>query len=449
MPSDRRSRLFDTHISDMLIAGIATVAAFAKSFTPFYLIGSTAIFAVTCLTEIVLLGPRWRQILDSLKSVHDVIVAAGLLYAIVIASYFVNSFHHVPLTHLLGILIFHAMFLLFGFVSASALKAVFVILLAQGITYFIVFGQYALRFGDFVRDGFLQDVFGVGPDLALAIHQQDGAQVALAAIAAIGLATGRARLLLLVFLPLAVWLIYRLQARTALVALACSFAFLAFGAFYSRRKTLALLVTSTAAVSAAFACALFFNYALHANIDPKARDPISSTMLEIQHPEPGLRLAIWTRAWDRLISAPDRLLLGRGIGSYPIDEGVGPPDWLLRKTEGAKHYPHNIHLEMLYETGILGFLAFSVFALFPLVASVRYWPRLSLQEKLAVSIYVSYLVSTELSGSFAFGYDFQFFLAVAVGIVGLKRREEAVGQMHPRQDSAALTAPTQPANANA
>jgi hypothetical protein len=49
MLSDRRSRLLDTQSLDTqsldtLIAGIATVEAFAKSFTPFYLIGSTAIF---------------------------------------------------------------------------------------------------------------------------------------------------------------------------------------------------------------------------------------------------------------------------------------------------------------------------------------------------------------------------------------------------------------------
>ncbi len=426
MLSDQRSRFVAA-----LSAGIATVATFAKSFTPYYLIGSTAIFAVTCLTEIVLLGLRWRQILVAARSVRDVLIAGGLLYAVVIASYFINSFPDVPITYLLGILIFHAMFLLFGFAnaSASALTAIFVILLAQGIAYFIAFGQYALRFGDFVREGYIQDVFGIGPEMALAIHQQAGAQVALATIAAIGLATGRARLLLFVFLPLAVWFIYRLQARTALVALACSFAFLAFGTFYSRRKKLTLLVTSVAVVSAAFACALFFEYARHANIDPKARDPISSTMLEIQQPPPKLRLAIWTRAWDRMVSTPDRLLLGRGIGSYAIDEGFGAPDWLLRKTEAAKHYPHCIHLEMLYEMGILGFLAFSIFTLLPLAASIRYWERLSLREKLAISIYVFYLVSAELSGAFALAYDFQFLLAIVVGIVGVKRSEVA-GSLH-------------------
>jgi hypothetical protein len=46
-------------------------------------------------------------------------------------------------------------------------------------------------------------------------------------------------------------------------------------------------------------------------------------------------------------------------------------------------------------------------------------------------------VSAELSGSFAFGYDSQFFLAIAVGIVGLKRRQEAVEHMRLRQNGAA------------
>src|SRR5262249_53990195 len=348
MPSDRLSRLLTTSL-----AGSATVATFAKSFTPFYLIGSTAIFVAACLIGLVLLALSWRQILDAAGHIRVILAAMALVYAIVIASYFASSFHQVPLTHLLGILIFHAMFLLFGLASAGALTVVFAILLAQGVAYFIIFGQYALRFGDFVRDGFLQNVFGLGPDLALAIHQQVGSQVALAALAALGLgfglgfgpgfgpgfgrASGPARLLSLAFVPFALLFMYHLQARTAMVALFCSFAFMSFAAFYARRKTLALLVLSSVVISAAFACVLFFQYALHANIDPKATDPISRTMQEIQEPQPGLRLAIWSGAWHRLVSEPDRLLLGRGVGVYPIDEGFGPPDWLLHATVGAKH----------------------------------------------------------------------------------------------------------------
>ena len=442
MPSDRLSRLLTTSL-----AGSATVATFAKSFTPFYLIGSTAIFVAACLIGLVLLALSWRQILDAASHVRVILAAMALLYAIVIASYFASSFHQVPLTHLLGILIFHAMFLLFGLASAGALTIVFAILLAQGVAYFIIFGQYALRFGDFVRDGFLQNVFGLGPDLALAIHQQVGSQVALAALAALGLgfglgfgrASGPARRLSLAFVPLALLFMYHLQARTAIVALFCSFAFMSFAAFYARRKTLALLVLSSVIISAAFACVLFFQYALHANIDPKATDPISRTMQEIQEPQPGLRLAIWSGAWHRLVSEPDRLLLGRGVGVYPIDEGFGPPDWLLHATEGAKHYPHSVHLEILYETGILGFLAFSFLILLPLAASIKYWPRLSVQQKLAVAMYVYYVVTMEISGAFAFAYDFQFFLAIAIGVIALKRKEIAGPSEH--LDSETVTWP--------
>jgi O-antigen ligase len=434
MLSDRFSRPLAASL-----AASATVATFAKSFTPYYLIGSTAIFVAACLIGLVLLALSWRRILDAAGHVRVILAAMGLVYAIVIASYFTGSFHQVPLTHLLGILIFHAMFLLFGFASAGALTVVFAILLAQGVAYFIIFGQYALRFADFVRDGFLQNVFGLGPDLALAIHQQVGSQVALAALAAIGLgfgsgfglASGRARRLLsLAFAAFALLFMYHLQARTAIVALFCSFAFIIFAVFYARRKALALPVLSSVVISAAFACALFFQYALHANIDPKATDPISRTMQEIQEPRPGLRLAIWSGAWHRLISEPDRLLLGRGIGAYPIDEGFGPPDWLLHATEGAKHYPHNVHLEILYETGILGFLAYSFLILLPLAGSIKYWTRLSVQQKLAVAMYVYYVVTMEISGAFAFAYDFQFFLAIAIGIIALKRKEIAGPSAH-------------------
>jgi hypothetical protein len=125
------------------------------------------------------------------------------------------------------------------------------------------------------------------------------------------------------------------------------------------------------------------------------------------------------------------LLQGRGIGAYPIDEGVGPPDWLLKKTEGARTYPHNIHLEMLYETGIVGLLIYTVLTLLPLAAGIKYWPQLSVQEKLVISIYFFYFVSQELSGAFAVSYDFQLFLGTTIGIIGLKRKETWSGTAVP------------------
>jgi hypothetical protein len=418
MLSDRHS-----HLQTTLIAGVATVAVFAKSFTPYYLVGSTPIFAAACLLGLVLTALNWRQVVDLANHVRPIFVLIVLFYVLVTANYFINSYPKVPITHLLGILIFHGIFLLFGFASAGALNVVFAILLVQGIAYVIIFGQYAIRFGDFVQDGYLKDVFGIGHDMALAIHQQVGSQMALAALAAFALASSRMRLLSLGFMALAALFIYRLQARTTMVALGGALAFLAFGAFYARSKNLALLTASAVAVSTVLTSGLFFQYALRAEVEPNPPDLISRTIVEIQQRPPGMRLAIWSRTWDRIVSSPNKLLLGHGVGVFPIDEGVGPPDWLLRKVEGSKHHPHNIHLEMLYETGILGWLAYSVLTLLPLVAAIKYWTRLSVQEKSAFSMYFLYCVSMEFSGAFAFSYDFQFFLGISIGIVALKRKE--------------------------
>jgi hypothetical protein len=136
-------------------------------------------------------GPSrvWRQILDLASHVRPALILIVLLYGVVTASYLVNSFPQVPVTHLWGLLIFHGMFLLFGFASARAPAAVFAILLIQGIAYVAIFGQYAIRFGDFVQNGFLEDVFGIGHDMAIATHQQVGSQMALAALAAFALAS--------------------------------------------------------------------------------------------------------------------------------------------------------------------------------------------------------------------------------------------------------------------
>ena len=110
---------------------------------------------------------------------------------------------------------------------------------------------------------------------------------------------------------------------------------------------------------------------------------------------------------------------------FPVNEGVGAPDWLLRKTEGSKLSPHNVHLEMLYETGIPGLLLFSVVMLFPLGAALTQWHSFSLAERSAVSMYVFHLAGSEFSGAFAVQYLDWFFFALTVGIIALKRIESA------------------------
>lgn len=106
---------------------------------------------------------------------------------------------------------------------------------------------------------------------------------------------------------------------------------------------------------------------------------------------------------------------------YPVNEGVGAPDWLLRKTESSRHYPHNVHLEMLYETGMVGLLLFSLVTLFPLGAALRHWQSFSLAEKSALSMYVFHLIGSEFSGAFAYQYLDWFFFALAMGIFAQKR----------------------------
>jgi O-antigen ligase len=111
---------------------------------------------------------------------------------------------------------------------------------------------------------------------------------------------------------------------------------------------------------------------------------------------------------------------------YPVIEGFGAPDWLLRTNEGSKHYPHNVYLEMLYETGIAGLSLFMFLTLFPLAVALRRWSLLSLVQRSAVSMYVYQLVVSQLSGGFALGYLDQFFFALTAGIIALSRADDVL-----------------------
>jgi len=160
-------------------------------------------------------------------------------------------------------------------------------------------------------------------------------------------------------------------------------------------------------------------------VDPKASDAISRTIREIQDPNPGFRTQIWSRTLHPIMSEQDRLLFGRGIGMFPVNDGFGAPNWPLSRVEGAKHYPHNVHLEVLYETGILGLLLFSIATLAPVIILLWRWGGLSAAQRSIVSMYVFILISCDLSGSFAYSYNLQFFLALTVGIVALTRAPQA------------------------
>jgi O-Antigen ligase len=415
------------HFLAGLAAALVTTATFAKSFVPFYLIGSTAIFAALCLFGFILVAISWREIFETAKYANDVLVVAALLYGVVIASYLAYSLHHVPMTHLIGILAFHALFLLFGFAASRSLGAVFAVLLAQAATYLLVVAQYTARFGDLMRDGYLHDIFGIGlsSKFVTTFHQQIGTATALALLATFGLSAHRTRLLSLVVLPLVLLFLFHIAARTAIVALVCSLIFLLGGDLWTRSRKRALLGLSAVLIVAAFASGLFYERSLQdKDVDPVAPDAVSRTIREIQSQDPDFRLNIWSRAWHRIATEPDRLVFGRGIGVYSIDEGFDAPDWLLN-TKSVKYYPHNTYLEMLYETGIVGLLIFSVLTLIPLGVALKHWGWFSAQERAAISLYVFYFASLQFSGSFAYSYDFEFFFALATGVICLKRKEFA------------------------
>jgi O-antigen ligase len=408
-----------------LTAAIVTIATFAKLFMPFYLIGSTPIFVASCSLGLVLIALARKELTDQATYAKDILIALTLLYGLVIASFLIYSLHQVPVTHLLGILIFHGLFLLFGFAASRAPKAVFSVLIAGAAIYLLIVAQYTVRFGDLMRDGYLHDVFGVGnPTMMVTLHQNIGAVLGLASLGAIGFASKQWRVAVFLTLPLIFLFLFHIAARTTMVALACSLSFLVGAAVWVRSRKLALIGFAAIALAAAVASNVFYERALQdKDVDAIAPDAISRTIREIQDPRPLFRMQIWTRAMHRIAAEPDRLLLGHGVGIYPIDEGFGAPNWLLRPAEGNKYYPHNLNLELLYETGIPGFLIFTVLTLLPLFFSLKHWDQLSASERAAIAIYVFFLVTVEISGSFAYSYDFQFFYGLAAGVVALKRWE--------------------------
>ena len=68
----------------------ATIATFAKSFVPFYLVGSTAIFVFACFVAIVLIAMRWREILDNASYATNILVLLAIFYGIVVVNFIYN-----------------------------------------------------------------------------------------------------------------------------------------------------------------------------------------------------------------------------------------------------------------------------------------------------------------------------------------------------------------------
>ncbi|MBR1153681.1 O-antigen ligase [Bradyrhizobium sp. JYMT SZCCT0428] len=405
------------------IAIAVTIAAIAKAFVPFFLIGSTGIFVAFAAIGCALIAMTWRQTFEAADRVTDIMIMLGLFYGAIILSFLLNSFQSVPVTYILGIMIFHFMFVIFGFTAARAVGGVLWTLVVAGAVYLIVIAQHVIRFGDPMRDGFIHDVFGVGESaIYLTFHQNIGFVLGLAALAAFGSSCRTMRIFAFGALLSVLVFMFHIASRGALVALMCSLLFLAVAASWVRLRKYVLFGAPAAVIVVAIASTWFYQRALgDKDIAPNAGDAMSRTIREIQDPRPGFRIQIWQRTAQRIVVEPDRLLFGRGVGMFPVNDGFGAPDWLLRKAEGSKHYPHNLYLEILYETGIVGLLLFGIITLYPIGASLNRWKAFSSAERSAIALYVFDLVCSLFSGAFAYSYDLQFFFGLSVGIIAVKR----------------------------
>lgn len=408
-------------------AVVVTTATFGKSFVPFYLVGSTPIFAAACFFGVLLVLLGGRNLAEQASYVSEIFIVFALFYCAVIASFLFGSLHRVPATHLVGLLIFNGLFFVFGFAAARALKAAFIVLLVQATIYILVIAQYSVRVGDPMRHGYLDDIFGAGAP-AITFHQPIGTALGLAALATIAFTAGRTRLLALAALPLVFLFMFHIAARTAMIALACSVLFFGGAALWARSRKLTIIGVTTVIAIATAASFLFYQRALDdKTVDATTPNAVSRTIREIQDPNPQFRMQIWARAINRIASEPDKILLGRGIGVFPVDEGFGPPNWLLTPAEGTRHYPHNIYIEALYEGGVAGLLPLLALTLLPLFISLQRWNSYDAADRTAVLLYVFSLTAVQSSGALALSYDFQFFLGIAIGVIALSRQREQAG----------------------
>jgi hypothetical protein len=405
-----------------------TIAVLAKVFVPFYLMGSTAIFTASVAIGLILVSLGWQPIFAQADHVRYVLIMTGLFYAVIVVGFLAYSRPVVPVTYLWGILIIHGIFLIFGFSAARDLRAVLLVLVGMGAIYAAVLLIHAVRFSGVTTGVNVDDIFGIGvPAIYITFHQNIGLVLGIGAIAAFGLASkGVARMLALIALPIVLVLLFHIAARTALVALASSLILLGLTELWAYSKKAAVLTSTVVILSAIIVVGILSQHPLNSiDADATAPDTISRTIRELQDPRPGFRMQIWKTTLHRIVDETSKLPLGRGIGMYPVDAGFGAPDWLFHPTKGSSEYPHNVHLEILYETGIVGFLLFSALMFFPLIVSLRQWTGFSPEEKSALAIYFFFLVSSEISGAFAYTYLLQFFFALSVGTIAIKRTAEA------------------------
>jgi hypothetical protein len=409
-------------------AASATTAAFCKQFTPLYYLHSTIIFVAAVFTSFLLMLPVWNFRPAPFARAQTTVLALLGLWACASLSYVLFVRHIVPPTYLAGFLLFSGFFVPVGVMASTSLRTIAIMFLAMALVDLFYLVRYVAYFGflfppqnlvdQFQFPKGFGDIFGVSADpeadrldVYLTLYQSVGRFVALGSLGFLLLAGDgwRHRSVAWILVAAALALILWIGARGAALGLIAAISVSVFvGRRLSVRKLIPLFVAGLlASVALLTAVKVGFNV----NIPV-----IDRTVDEIVHPTERERSALLRHLFRKLWQEPSSMVLGRGPGMFPVELGRRTPNWLFdRGTELS--YPHNIILEALYETGIVGMTFLIALIAIPLLRARAIWTSLGGAELFVLQTYVFYLASMMVSGALAYSYDFYFVVGLAVGTV--------------------------------
>jgi hypothetical protein len=407
-------------------AASATTAAFCKQFTPLYHLHSTIIFVVAAFTLSLMILPVLKLRPMTLVRSRAIAVALLGLWACAGVSYVLFARQIVPPTYLAGFFLLSGFFVPVGLMASNSLRTVAVLFLAMALIDLFYLARYVAYFGflfppEQLVDQFqfpkgFGDIFGVSidpeadrVDLYITLYQSVGRFVGLGSLALlflVGNEWGR-RVAACIAMAMGLAVILWIGARGAALGLvaAVSTSIFVNRGLPLRKRFLVFGVGLLVGVALLITMKIGFNSSIPA---------IDRTVDEILHPNERQRGAILGHLVQVLRHEPSSVILGRGLGMFPVELGRKTPNWLFdRGTELS--YPHNIVLEALYEAGIGGTICLIVLLAIPIWRARTMQASLGTGQVFVLQTYVFYLASMMVSGALAYSYDFYFVLGLAVG----------------------------------
>lgn len=209
-----------------------------------------------------------------------------------------------------------------------------------------------------------------------------GGTLLLLGLAMSGKGVGRRRLLMALIGIASVYLLIKTGSRSAWIAtLSSTIVFALFAVRDWRKRILVLTALSAICVVLFFGFGEVFSSRL-------------STLFEMgAHSSFARRLYFYGAAWSSFLSSP---IVGNGIGNfgYFLPKFRSPDYWTVKSEDIAAH-AHDEYLEILSETGILGFICFCAIVVIGLRSVLQ---RIRNQEDAGERTYLAGLVCAVLAG---------------------------------------------------